>query len=120
MIGPKVAKPTPAESRRAYEAVRERSGGVCEGCGEAPASDVHHRLFRSRGGRDEVTNLLHLCGWGNHTGCHGEAHTDPERQTDGWSVPSGEKPANRPVLYRGAWVYLMPDGGLEPMGGVTW
>lgn len=117
MIGPKVAKPTPAESRRAYEAVHERSFGLCEGCGERRATEIHHRLYRSRGGRDEVTNLLDLCGWGNHTGCHGEAHTLPERQIDGWSVPSGEDPGERPVLYRGHWMKLLPDGGLEPMKG---
>jgi len=119
MIGPKVPKPTPAESRRAYARVAERSFGLCEGCGVRQATEMHHRVFRSRGGRDEVVNLLHLCGTGNHTGCHGEAHTDPERQIHGWSVPSHEKPRNRPVLYRGAWVYLMPDGGLEPMTGVN-
>jgi len=123
MIGPKEARVTPAQSRAAYAKVAERSFGLCEGCGTRQATQMHHRVYRSRGGRDEVVNLLHLCSdavGGNVDGCHGEAHNDPERQIHGWSVPSHEKPRDRPVLYRGAWVYLMPDGGLEPMGGVTW
>ena len=120
MIGPKVPKPTPAQSRKAYDTVEERSGGVCEGCGKRRATQKHHRLFKSRGGRDEVVNLLDLCGSGNHTGCHGEAHTDLERQIHGWSVPSGEKPGNRPVLYRGQWVYLLPrEPWIDPIVGVT-
>jgi len=122
MIGPKEPKPTPAESKRAYETVKARSFGLCEGCGKRRANDVHHRLFKSRGGRDEVVNLLHLCGFGNNSNadwCHGRAHTESDAVIDGWSVPSGEKPANRPVLYRGEWVYLLPDGGLEPVGVVA-
>ena len=119
MIGPKEPKVTPAESREAYARVSERSGGVCEGCGVQPATQKHHRVYRSRRGRDEVENLLDLCGSGNHTGCHGEAHTNPQRQIDGWTVPSWEKPRDRPVLYRGEWVYLLPNGKTEPMKGVT-
>ena len=113
MIGPKVKKPTPAESRRAYERVAERSFGLCEGCGKRQATQKHHRLYRSRSGRDEVTNLLDLCLW-----CHSDAHMEAERTIDGWSVPSGENPAHRPVLYRGAWVFLLPDGGLDPWNEV--
>ncbi len=63
------------------EKVRERSGGMCEaGCGK-PASEIHHRRFLSRGGRHNLANLWALCGGdsgmvgGNHSGCHGRAHS---------------------------------------------
>lgn len=112
MIRPKVPKPTPAESRRAYELVRERSFGVCEICGRRRATEVHHRLYRSQGGVDLVENLLHVCGLGNHTGCHGDAHSDPARYTLGWALRSGTVPAVEPLLYRGRPATLTTDGGV--------
>jgi hypothetical protein len=90
-------------------AIRERSGGVCEGCGNQPATEMHHRQFASRGGRSTVENGLHLCGWGNHTGDHGVAHS-AEGHELGWSVHSWDKPALVPVLYRGVMSWLTPDG----------
>lgn len=60
-------------------AVVARSGGMCERCLVAPATEIHHRRYLSRGGMHNVANLLHLCnpnGGGNAgDGCHGEAHT---------------------------------------------
>ena len=67
--------------------IRARSKGVCEGCGKAPATEMHHRQYRSRGGLSVASNGLWLCGWGNHTGCHGIAHTAIGEQL-GWSVRS--------------------------------
>lgn len=55
-------------------AVTARSGGVCEVCHRRPATDKHHRRFRSRGVDHSVENLLDLCGPGNVFGCHGDAH----------------------------------------------
>lgn len=46
-----------------------RSGGVCERCAEAEATQAHHALFRSRGGPDELWNLYHLC-----LRCHQQVH----------------------------------------------
>ena len=117
MIGPRVSKTTPAESRRAYQQVKDRSFGLCEICGIKPATETHHRQYRSRGGRDTVSNLIHVCGWGNHTGCHGRAHTSG--QENGWSVPSGLDPAGIPVLYRGQWMLLTVDGGLQDGGDMS-
>lgn len=97
--------------------VKDRSGGVCEGCGDRPAQEIHHRKYRSRGGSHDVSNLLHLCGWGNHTGCHGRAHgTDiPE----GWALPSGRCiPAHEPVLYRGERA-LLDDNGRVNTGALA-
>jgi hypothetical protein len=112
VIGPRRAKPTPAESRAAYERVKERSFGLCEICGTARATEVHHRLHRSHGGLDVAENLLHVCGWGNHSGCHGKAHSDSDRYANGWAVRSGGNPALRPVLYRGSLTILTAEGGL--------
>lgn len=55
--------------------VRKRSHGMCEICLVKPANDIHHRRFLSRGGKHNLANLLHLCGFGNNDGCHGDAHT---------------------------------------------
>lgn len=115
MIPPKyetARKPTPAESKRAYELVRERSFGLCEGCGMRPATEMHHRLYRSHGGLDTVENLLHLCGRGNTSGCHGDAHTGTDRYVLGWAVRTGYDPADVWVLYRGNPLILTAEGGL--------
>lgn len=112
MIRPKTPKPTPAESRQAYDRVKARSFGLCEVCGAKRATEVHHRLHRSHGGRDTVTNMIHVCGWGNTSGCHGAAHTDSNRYGNGWAVRSGFDPGLLPVLYRGELMMLTEDGGL--------
>lgn len=98
----KQPKRIPAKNRRIVE---QRSQGVCEGCGDRPASDIHHRQYLSRGGSHDVHNLLHLCGFGNASGCHGRAHSDGERE--GWSIRSRYRSEVVPVLYRGGWV--LPD-----------
>ena len=103
-------KSIPQASR---EAVAKRSKGVCEGCGLAPAVEVHHRRYRSRGGGHEVSNLLHLCGSGNHTGCHGTAHS-LQGEMWGWSIRSGvTAPGRFRLLYRGVVVVLTDDGAKE-------
>jgi hypothetical protein len=100
------AKPIPPKNRRIVE---QRSGFSCEGCGATEATEIHHRKYRSRGGGNEVANLIHLCGWGNHTGCHGVAHS-AEGGELGWSCNSWTDPALTPVLYRGVMSWLTPDG----------
>lgn len=112
MIGPKQPKPTPAESRLAYQLVKSRSFGLCEICGVKRATEVHHRQYRSRGGQDTAQNCIHVCGWGGTLGCHARAHNDSENTANGWAVPSGFDPARIPVLYRGQWMKLTGDGGL--------
>ena len=69
--------------------VRERSGGVCEVCLAAAATDQHHRQFRSRSGDHAVENLVDVCGPGNAFGCHGDAH-GPE-PLDGLAVNSWDR-----------------------------
>ena len=84
-----------AEFHHAKERVRERSFGLCESWpfvrDHAPDPDiyhgleiastcqfkypvhVHHRKFRSRGGTNALSNLVHLC-----EPCHSFVHSHPE------------------------------------------
>jgi hypothetical protein len=87
-------------------ALLERSGGLCEGCGLHPATEAHHRLYRSRGGKHTLANLVHLCGLGNHTGCHGLAHSGKAGEDFGWALRSGSDPAAVGLWYRGRWKFL--------------
>lgn len=96
--------------KRVAEAIEERSGGLCEGCGKRPATEKHHRKYASRGGESSVENALHLCGMGNHTGCHGIAHSGEGAEL-GFSVHSWEEPSLVHVLYRGSLRWLTFDGG---------
>lgn len=111
---PKQPKRIPAKHRRTIET---RSGGVCESCGDRPASEIHHRQYLSRGGSHDVHNLAHLCGWGNHTGCHGRAHKDGERE--GLAIGMGYRSELQPLLYRGVWVLPDDDGGLKRLSDFT-
>lgn len=56
--------------------LHERAGGCCEGCGVAGATNAHHRMNRSQGGADKLSNLLLLCGSGT-MGCHGTVTMNP-------------------------------------------
>lgn len=97
-------KAIPEPVRRQLE---ERSGGVCEGCGQARAINMHHRKYLSRGGDHTLSNLIHLCGAGNTSGCHGRAHKDGS--DNGWSVHRWETPSEIPVDYRGQLRYLTDE-----------
>lgn len=117
---PKRSKRIPAKNRRLVE---QRSGGVCESCGDRAASDIHHRQYLSRGGTHDVHNLLALCGGsggmagGNHSGCHGRAHSDGE--LSGLSIGRGYRSELVPVLYRGSWVLPGDDGSLRRLNEST-
>lgn len=90
-----------------------RSGGTCEGCGEKPAEQAHHRQFKSRGGKGTLSNSLHLCGSGNHTACHGRAHSGYLGETVGWAIRSGYSPLDVPYfrLFDSTWWRLDDEGG---------
>ena len=88
----------------------ERSGGSCELCAMARATNWHHRVNRSQGGGHSLSNALHLCGSGT-TGCHGMVTYFPTRAYDrGWSVRRLFDPADVPVVYQGDWAILNDDG----------
>lgn len=81
--------------------VRGRERQMCVRCGMRGA-EIHHR--RSKSVRDGHThcpcNLVYLCGWGNHTGCHGWAHSNPfEAKASGLIVSKTVAiPGSVPVL----------------------
>lgn len=94
-----------------------RAHGYCERCGaschHAPYS-IHHRLPRGRGGRNELANLVLLCGSATTPGgCHHEVERHRERAYDhGWLVPTGMEPAETPVNHLTfGRVLLDNDGG---------
>ena len=37
------------------------------------ATDIHHLIFKSLGGKDEINNLIALC-----RDCHNRAHNEPK------------------------------------------
>jgi hypothetical protein len=88
---------------------------VCEGCGQAAASNWSHRIGRGVGGLWAPSNGLHLCGSGT-TGCHGYIGAEPTLARDerGWRLESHEVPAEVPALHwLHGWVLLDDDGGFE-------
>ena len=97
---------------KAKKVIRERSGGICEGCAKVRASHIHHRLYKSRLGGGNVANGLHLC-----VGCHGLAHTLFGEQ-QGWSIRSGFDPLKVPVSHAvHGLVTFDDDGGFETTNG---
>ena len=97
-------------SKEARITLAVRSGGFCEICYVAPATNWHHRKNRSQGGRNELSNAMHLCGSGT-TGCHGRVTENPaEAYQFGWSVRSGQNPAEVPIWMHWRWLYLKDDG----------
>jgi hypothetical protein len=69
-------RPIPAATR---QAVAARSGGRCEECGDAPATEMHHVTYQTwmsgelldMFGRETPSDLRHLC----HQ-CHRARHRD--------------------------------------------
>lgn len=96
--------------------VRQRADSFCEKCGLSRGYEFHHRRPRGMGGsRLEDTNVasncLLLC-----RDCH--ANIESERAAavnQGWLVTQTGCPADIPVRYRGAWVYLDDLGNLQPV-----
>lgn len=97
----------------------------CFRCGAnviaAPRS-IHHRMLKSGGGKDDMVNLITLCGSGT-TGCHGAVHgsrtpgnTDygvKQARHEGFIVSRYQLPEHMPVKHwRQGYVFLYPDGGM--------
>lgn len=67
---------------KVYEAVKSRSGGICERCYSSRAEEIHHRRLRSQGGADSMINLAHICG-----PCHRAIHADVATAYEaGWLI----------------------------------
>lgn len=93
--------------------IRGRDRHLCARCGMRGA-EIHHR--RTRRVRDEHThcpcNLIYLCGWGNHEGCHGWAHSNPfEARSLGLIVSRFAVPARERVFkINEGWMLLGCEG----------
>lgn len=89
-----------SDMRKARPIVKDRSRGVCEvripGVCEGRGTNMHHRQ-RDGVGPSLPFNLIHLCGQGNYSGCHGwiSTHHD-EAVLKGWIVPTWDDPAEVP------------------------
>lgn len=100
----KQTKADPPELRDAKKIVEARSGGYCEarieGVCEIQATNVHHIAGRGFDGCHDPALLLHVCGQGNVSGCHGyiEQHGGYEgwAQRHGHALPWG-RPRAQPI-----------------------
>jgi hypothetical protein len=74
----------------------------------------HHRKLKSRGGGDEVSNGVLLCGSGT-TGCHGWVHANPKQAEEkGWMISSGGDPKLIPIVHAiHGKVWLDDEGGIS-------
>lgn len=107
------------EEKEARRLVRERSGGVCEICGEQKATNFQHRKPKAHAGAWSASNGLDVCGMGNAFGCHGYLHQNPDMACEnGWSVKSWDDESQVPVLTVQGWVFLGDEGQYldEPQG----
>lgn len=104
------------------EAIIAREQQRCASCGTSNPVlgwSVHHRRRRGMGGTRRAstacpTNGLLLCGSGT-TGCHGFYERERTLGYEhGVLVRDHHEPSEQPVLYRGRWVLLLPDGGWRP------
>lgn len=109
-------------SARDWRIVLDRAGGMCEVCGAAPASNVHHRRGRGMGGTRRAIHspawLLAVCGMGNTSGCHGRIEGDrTEAEANGWAVGwQVEDVSTVPVRLAVGLVLLDDEGGYELVG----
>jgi hypothetical protein len=93
--------------------VAGRSGGVCEYCRAARASEMHHRITRGAGGGWYPSNILHLC-----NGCHRKATLNPRWAQDvkrGISCRAGRPVSQTPVVrYDGSVLWLVDNVAPPP------
>lgn len=89
--------------------VEDRSGGVCERCGVARATEKHHRKLR-RHGDHRAANLVDLC-----TPCHAWVHANPAAAYEsGFMVRAASNPRTVPVRHaRRGWVQLIDSGATK-------
>ena len=104
------------------ETVLARAKGYCERCG-APSLDLalHHRKLKSRGGKDEVSNLVAICHPCHNLGTD-SIHLNPTKATvKGWMVPSYAKADLYPLhLADGSIVRLDNEGNYKEIEGTSW
>ena len=93
-----------------------RCNGFCELCGGFLGDDwaLHHRQLKSRGGKDEIANVVAL-----HHSCHNtgtdSVHLNPAWATEiGFMVSAWQNPERISLnYYTGDKVYLNTDGTIR-------
>ena len=102
------------------EIVLSRCRGYCEKCGRplrAEGFALHHRKLKSRGGKDQISNLVAL-----HHECHNlgtkSVHLNPaEAERVGLMVGSWQEPSECPLtLPDGSIVILTEEGTYKYLG----
>ena len=82
--------------------VKERSKGMCEaqllGC-VFEAAEIHHLLLRSRGGKHELSNLLHCCSI-----CHKNI-TEAREGTEAYRFSRYDSPEDRAFKESVIWKF---------------
>jgi hypothetical protein len=102
--------------KRIAQAVLDRAAGYCEKCGGAlgEAYNLHHRKLKSRGGKDQVSNIIAV-----HNSCHIQhkesIHDNPEEaERMGFMCPSWLRPEDHPLIRPdGSIVLLLDDGSYK-------
>lgn len=106
----------PGITPRLRSQVLERDGYLCLGCGQDVTHmrwySIQHRKARGGGGRNELTNLVTLCGSATSQGCHLLCEQrDSEMRARGLWVSQWDEPRDIPViLWNGKAVRLLDDG----------
>jgi len=95
--------------------VRQRSGGVCERCGSAKATEWHHRRNRSQGGPWSASNGLDLCSQDHRWITE---HPD-EACAKGLSVKSWDDETTIPVRTVHGLVLLDDEGSWKEVSDAT-
>jgi 5-methylcytosine-specific restriction enzyme A len=93
--------------------IHERSGGMCERCGEARGTEIHHRRPRGMGGSTKestntASNGVLLC-----SPCHAwvESHRT-DALLEGFLVLQIASPRKSAVKIRGVYMHLDDNGNL--------
>lgn len=106
-------------SRATKAELYERALHCCEVCGVHGATNAHHRVNQSQGGRDTLGNLMLVCGSGT-TGCHGRITVHPTwAKTQGYTVPGTFEPCDIPVVRFSRWTGATEVVLLDDHGGIT-
>ena len=104
------------------QTVLARANGYCERCGK-PSLDLalHHRKLKSRGGKDEISNLVAICHPCHNLGTD-SIHLNPTKATvKGWMVPTYADTEKYPLhLPDSRIVRLDNEGNYIDIEGESW
>ena len=91
--------------------VLDRAKGYCERCGKSADLALHHRKLKSRGGKDEVVNLVAVCVFCHTLGTN-SIHLNPKKSTEeGWMVSAYQNPSSVSLHIAGGKVVRLSQEG---------